>query len=470
MKQKIVVHSLALLFFSLLPALGVHADAVDRLVKEHMRERNVPGAAVAVLKKGKLEKLGIYGLASVEFDAPVTRDTVFEIGSVSKQMTAAGIMLLVQDGKVRLDERISAYLPNTPDTWKDVTVRHLLTHTSGIKSYTGLSGFELSRRLTMEQFIKQLSEHPLEFTPGERNIYSNSGYNLLAYIIQTQSGKPFMDFMRERIFLPLGMTRTGDRDPRYIIKKRAAGYEWRENGLSGRDGSLTDLMGAGSITSTIDDMIKWEMALRGDRFLSPESKREKWTQFTFNNGERSVYGLGWRISDVRGHRLVGHTGQTAGFGAANFRYTENDITVIVLTNLGEIGLPGPFAASIAKIYIPTMSLKAMKPFHDPDPERTGRFQEALSGRLANKPSADILSAGLIRSLSTQRARAANERLAAYGQIQRFVFAGDETIDGKQVFRYLAETGKRVFLWRFSLDEDGKITEMTLEEEEGFYRR
>ena len=238
----------ALFLILVLFAVTANADTVDDIVRSRMKERNIPGAAIAIVKNGKVIKQKGYGLASIEFNAPVTADTVFEIGSVSKQMTAAGIMLLVQDGKVYLDERISKYLPGTPDAWKDVTVRHLLTHTSGIKSYTSLTGFELSRRVKIDGFIKQLSSYPLEFTPGEKNIYSNSGYNLLAYIIETQSGKPYMEFMRERVFLPLGMTRTGDRDPRNVIPLRANGYEWQDDRLTGREGSLTDLMGAGSIT------------------------------------------------------------------------------------------------------------------------------------------------------------------------------------------------------------------------------
>ena len=349
--------SLLALSVVLLFTLSAQADRVDDLIKERLRERNIPGAAVAVVKNGKVEKIKAYGVASVEFNVLATTETVFEIGSVSKQMTAAGIMLLVEEGKVDLDERISKYLPNTPSAWADVTVRHLLTHTSGIKSYSSLSGFNLSRRVSMEGFIEQLAPYPIEFIPGEKNIYSNSGYNLLAYIIQTQSGKPFMEFMQERIFKPLGMTKTADRDPQFIIPLRATGYEWQRGSLLGRDGNLTDLMGAGSIVSTISDMTKWEAALRGDKFLKPSSKKEMWTQFTFNDGKLSPYGLGWRISDVRGHKLIGHTGQTAGFGAAIFRYVDDDVSVIALTNLGEIGMGGMLASGIAKIFISSLSIK-----------------------------------------------------------------------------------------------------------------
>jgi D-alanyl-D-alanine carboxypeptidase len=465
MKRNMNRAAFAVITLLLLLPFTALADRVDEFVRAHLAERHIPGAAIAVIQNGKIVKRGVHGVASLEHNVKVTTETVFEIGSVSKQMTAAGIMLLVEDGKVSLDEKISAYLPNAPDVWKDVTVRHLLTHTSGIKNYTGLTGFELSRRVTIDGFIKQLSEHPLEFTPGEKNIYSNSGYNLLAHIIQTRSGKSFMDFMRERVFLPLGMTKTGDRDPQFIIPLRATGYEWRNDRYTGRDGCLTDLMGAGSITSTITDMIKWEAALSGDKFLRPESKREMWTQFTFNNGEKSIYGFGWRIADVRGHKLIGHTGQTAGFGAAIFRYVDNGLTVIVLTNLGEIGLPGPLAARIAKEYVPSLSLRALKPVPDPDTARSDMFLDALRSRLENKPNEDLFSSAFFRALQTERSKASNNRLAAFGPIVNFTYIGDEIIDGRQNLRYLVQTGKRLFLWRFALDENGKIAEMTLEEEE-----
>jgi len=460
-KNKPCLAFLALLLF----VAGVRADQVDDYVRRQSAERHVPGVAVAVIKNGKVVKIKGYGVASVEFNVPVTVDTAFEIGSVSKQMTAAGIMLLVEDGKVSLDEKVSAYLPNAPEAWRDVTVRHLLTHTSGVKSYSSLDGFELFRHLKTDEFIKALSPHPLEFVPGERNIYSNSGFTMLGHIIQLRSGKSYMEFMRERIFTPLGMMRTFDRDPQFIIPNRAVGYEWDVDHLEGRDGNLTDLMGAGSIVSTISDMVKWDAALNGRTFLKPESRTEWWKQFTFTNGKPSVYGFGWRISNVRGHLLIGHTGQTAGFGAANFRYVDDGVTVIVLTNLGENGLGGQIATRIAKFYKPDLSLKAVTARPEPVPGLGEKLLSVLRARNDEKLDTAPITPQLTRSFSTERAKASYRRIASLGAPADVTFVESDETGQRPSYRYRVEAGKRMFLWRAAVNDEGRILDLNLEEEE-----
>jgi D-alanyl-D-alanine carboxypeptidase len=446
-------------------SLVVQADVLDDRILAIMSERHIPGAAVAVVQNGKVVRIKGYGVATLEFGVPVTTETVFEIGSVSKQMTAAGIMLLVQDGKVSIDEKISKYLPNTPEAWSGVTVRHLLTHTSGVKSYSSLDGFSLSERMTINDFIKKLSPHPLEFTPGEKNIYSNSGFNLLAYIIETQSGKKYMDFMRERIFVPLGMTKSGDRDPQFVIPLRANGYEWRQDRYNGRDGNLTDLMGAGSIVSTINDMTKWEAALRGDKLLNAQSKKEVWTQFTFNNGKPSPYGLGWRISDVRGNALIAHSGQTAGFGASIQRYVDSDVSVIALTNLGESGMGTLIATAAAKHYIPKLSLKAVNTGISVDAALAAIIEKALRGRYNGTFDASLFTTSAALSISSQRAKNLNERVSRFAPVSRVKLFKRETVDDRDTVSAIVETARRIFLWRIIVDANGKIVEMNLDEEE-----
>lgn len=454
------------LFFAFLCAFSARADEVDRFVRMVMAERSVPGVGVAVVKNGKVVKKQGYGVASVEFNAPVTPDTVFEIGSISKQMTGAAIMLLVEDGRIKLDEKISAYLPGTPEAWKNVTVRNLLTHTSGIKSYTAIGvGFELSKRLKRDDFIKALASYPLDFETGARYSYSNSGYNLLGFIIEAASGKSYWDFMQARIFQKLGMTHTFDRDPKYVIKNRATGYELENGQLIGRDYELTDIFSAGAVVSTVEDLIKWDAAWRSDTLLKKESKAEAWKAFVLTGGKPNLYGFGWNVADFRGHRLIAHSGSTAGFNAQFSRFIDDDLSVIVLTNLGDAGYAGAIARGIAKIYINDISLKAMKPATDANPELTQKFAGILRERMENKFSADLLTENLIRNLSTNRARANNSRIAAFGAVKNLTFLGTEDANNSKIYRYRAETAKRLFLWRFAVNTDGKITEMTLEDEE-----
>lgn len=457
--------SFAIIIF-LFSAISVRADeVVDKLVRAELAERNIPGAAIAVVKNGKVIKTHGYGIASVEFNAPVTTETVFEIGSVSKQITAAAVLLLVEDGKINLDAQISKYLPDTPDAWKDITVRHLLTHTSGVKSYTSLGGFELSKRYKSGDFIKELSPQPLDFAPGSAYRYSNSGYSLLGYIIEAASGKTYWEFLRTRIFTPLKMNSTADRDPQFIIKNRATGYEWRNDRLVGRDYNLTDLFSAGAIVSTIADLAKWNIALRDETLLKTSSKNEMWKPFTLTSGKESFYGLGWNIAEFRGQKIFSHGGQTAGFTSNLSRYTDADLDVIVLTNLGTVGAGSAIARGIAKIYIPSISLKAMKAQKETDEKVSKLMKTALEEVLQNKLNSEILTENLIKTLSTERAKNEHKRISNFGKIGKLEFVGDETTDGKRIYRYKAETPKRLFLWRFVVETEGKISEMNLEDEE-----
>ena len=332
---------------------SAYADKVDDLIRDEMKKRDIPGLALMLVREGKPAKTGTYGLANLEWKTPVSGDTVFEIGSVTKQFTAAGIMLLVQDGKLDLEDKISVHLPNTPPAWAQITVKQLLNHTSGIKSYTGLDGFELTRRLTQAQFIKEIGTHPLEFAPGDAYKYSNSGYSLLGYIIENASGKSYWDFLGERIFTPLKMTSVTNREPSLVIPKRASGYEKNKKGARiNRDYDLTDIFAAGAIVSTIEDMAKWDAALYGEKILSVASKEQMWTPTRLNNGTLKLYGLGWSVEPHNGHKNIGHSGSTSGFSASFQRFPDHKLTVIVLCNSGESGVATKLAKAVAELLLP----------------------------------------------------------------------------------------------------------------------
>jgi CubicO group peptidase (beta-lactamase class C family) len=338
----------------LLAGLGLAAqgkgDAVDDLMADAMRQHPIPGAALAIVRGGQTVKTAAYGMANLERPTPATPQTVFEIGSVTKQFTAAAILLLAQEGKLAVDDKISRHLKDTPASWSGITIRQLLTHTSGLKNYTGLDGFELTRHLTQAQFIAQIAAHPLDFAPGEKWSYCNTGYNLLGYIIENVSGKSYGDFLEQNIFAPLGMTATAGRDPGAILPARASGYETNRAGqFIVRDPDVTDVFSAGALASTVGDLAKWNAALDTDGILTAASRAAMWTPVRLNNGTTHPYGFGWFLQPWQGHANLGHSGSTSGFSASLQRFPEAGLTVILLTNSDEFDIATKLAREIAAL-------------------------------------------------------------------------------------------------------------------------
>jgi CubicO group peptidase (beta-lactamase class C family) len=329
---------------------ATRADKVDDLLKAEMEKQQIPGLALMVIKDGKPIKTECYGIANLEWNAPVTTDTVFEIGSMTKQFTAACILMLAEDGKLSLDDKISRHLEKTPPAWSDITIRHLLTHTSGIKNYTVLDGFELSKHLTQAQFIEKIGSYPLDFQPGASWSYCNSGYNLLGFIIENTSGKNYWDFLRERIFKPLQMTNTTRRLPSIIVPHRAAGYELKNHAHINRDYDLTDLFSAGAIISTITDIARWNAALGGETVLKASSKEQWWTPVKLNDGQTKNYGFGWFLDPLDGHKDIGHGGSTSGFSSTIQRFPDDKLSVLILTNTDKEGTATRLAKEIAQLY------------------------------------------------------------------------------------------------------------------------
>ncbi|HZB45809.1 MAG TPA: serine hydrolase domain-containing protein [Pyrinomonadaceae bacterium] len=456
---------LSLIVCVLVGVAAARADEVDDYVREQMRRRHVPGLALAVVRDGKLVKARGYGLASVELNVPVRVETVFEIGSVTKQITAAAVMLLAEEGKLGLDDPLGKHLPGTPDAWGAITVRHLLTHTSGLKNYTGLRGFELTERLKREDFIRLVAAHPLAFAPGDAHAYGNTNYSLLGYVVEAVSGRPYWQFVTERIFKPLGMNATRDRDPHHLIPNRAVGYEWEDGRLVGRDYDLTDVFSAGATVSTVLDLVKWDAALAGEKLLKKSSLEQVWTPTRLNDGTTHPYGLGWYVENVRGHGRVRHNGQTAGFAASIARYREKRVTVIVLTNLGTLGLAGRINQGVAKHYLPALSLKRLGEQTDPDPQTSTRLRSALAELLAGRVEPAAFTSARAAALSTANAKESWREIASYGPLKSLAFVEREPSNKSRTLRYKAALGEHLLLLKFVLEDDGRIAEVNVEEEE-----
>jgi D-alanyl-D-alanine carboxypeptidase len=325
----------SVLIASIFLTIAARADNTDAYLKAQIREHRIPGLALRVLRDGKPIKTAGYGLANIELNVPVTSKSVFEIGSDTKQFTAACILMLQQEGKLSVDDPITKHLKDAPADWGNIRIRHLLSHTSGLKTYTVLDGFSFARHLTQKQFIDLIAKQPREFAPGDAFNYCNTGYNLLGMIVENVSGENYWQFLRERIFQPLDMNSSTRRDPAILVTNRVDGYEHSAHGLVNRDSDLTDIFAAGAIVSTVEDLSRWNNSLDTEKLLSVESKRQMWTPTKLNNGKETDYGFGWRISTVAGHKNIGHGGSTSGFSATIQRFPDDHLAVIILSNTDE---------------------------------------------------------------------------------------------------------------------------------------
>jgi len=308
---------------------------LDETIQSYFVEHNVPGGLVAVASRGEIVHLQTYGMANIELAVPVTDRSVFEIGSISKQFVSAAAMLLVEEGRLNLDDPIHEYLAYLPSEWLGVTMRQLLNHTSGIPDYEEIRTYDVYRfRLTPEEVIQIAHSRPVDFAPGTGWYYSNTGYFLASMIVERIEGRPLGQVLQERIFGPLGMTQTGMADPESIVPHRAAGY-WvdKVGALINRNPTETSsTLGAGGLLSTAYDLARWDAALYDEQLLSTESKETLWAPVVLPNGENTEYGLGWRVTPYAGLRSQNHTGQVAGFNANFARFPDQDAAIIVFMN------------------------------------------------------------------------------------------------------------------------------------------
>jgi CubicO group peptidase (beta-lactamase class C family) len=334
----------------LLSFTSAYADQVDDIVAAEMKRQHIPGLSIAVVKNGKIVKEKGYGLANVEHQVSVTPDTIFQSGSVGKQFTAALTMLLVEDGKIKLDAPVSTYLPNLPDTWVKITVRHLLNHTAGLAFLD--KTIDLRKDHTEDALLQTIIKVPVRSAPGEKWAYSNLGYQVLGILCSKVGGKFYGDQLRERIFLPSGMgTRIiSERD---IVPNRAAGYD-RENGTLLNQTWVApsqNTPGDGSLYLTARDLARWSVALDGDKLLNKSAKEAMWSPAKLNHGGHAEYGFGWELNEFHGHRLVQHGGAWQGFTSYITRFIDDKVTVAVLANRSRAQLV-PFIDKIADQYIP----------------------------------------------------------------------------------------------------------------------
>ena len=330
-------------------------DRIDDYIHAQMEKRKIPGLALLVVRGGRIERAQGYGFSNVELQMPVKPETIFQSGSMGKQFTAMAVMMLVEQGKVSIEDPLTKFFPGAPATWKQVKVKNLLSHTGGFTDYP--KNFDMRRDYTEDQLLKIVEGIPLAYPPGSKWSYSNLGYLTLGVLIHRVSGQFYGDFLHNRVFEPLGMNTTRIISEADIVPNRAAGYRLVKGELKNQEwvSPTVNTTADGSLYFSILDLAKWDSALREGKLVGAESYKLMWTPFVLNDDQpnKDGYGFGWFIGNTNGHRVIEHEGAWQGFNTNISRYVDDGLTVVVLTNL-EGAHPDEITHHVAQLLIPTL--------------------------------------------------------------------------------------------------------------------
>lgn len=329
------------LLFTVLSVTTAQTSATKQLTAEFdkiLSEQFKPGetgCAALVAKKGQIIYKKAFGMANLELNVPMQPDMVFRIGSITKQFTAVAILQLMEQGKLSLQDEITKFIPDYPTQAYKITIEHLLTHTSGIKSYTNVPEFQKYIRTDMKpsEVIDMFKNLPMEFAPGTKWNYNNSGYFLLGYIIEKVSGKSYPEYIEENFFKPLGMTNTLYGSDSKIVKNRAWGYQPDGNGIKNADMMSMSLpYAAGSIQSTVEDLFRWNQAVHSYKLVKKETLEKAFTEYKLADGKGTKYGYGWSFSQIQDSRTIEHGGGINGYLTNALYLPAEDIFVAVFSN------------------------------------------------------------------------------------------------------------------------------------------
>ena len=331
---------------------------IDSLILKEFKDKNGPGGVFMVAKNGKPIYQKSFGKANIELDVNLTNDFIFQIGSMTKQFTAISILMLEEQGKLSTNDTISKYIPDYPNGNK-ITIHHLLTHTSGIKDFTKMKSLReiAQKEMTPKMMVDFFKNEAVDFAPGEKFDYNNSGYVLLGYIIELTSGETYEDFVTKKIFQKIGMSQSRYATDRQIINKRAYGYQKKESGYVNKTIiNFSVPFSSGSLMSSLSDMLKWQEALNNNVLLKAENSQKAFSKYKLNNGEEFTYGYGWHIREMNGETSREHGGSIFGFKSMGVYIPSKDIYVIGFSNC-DCNSPTQVTLDIAKLTLETFTKK-----------------------------------------------------------------------------------------------------------------
>jgi len=329
-----------IIFFSLIISYPIKVSAqsfttkIDSLILTEFKDSNGPGGVFMITKNGKPIYQKAFGKANLELNVDLTPEHVFQLGSMTKQFTAIAILMLEEQGKLNVQQTVSKYIPDYPSGDK-ITIHQLLTHTSGIKDFTKMKSLKdiANKEMTPKMMVDFFKNEPVDFLPGEKFEYNNSGYVLLGHLIELVSGKTYEDFIKKNIFQKAGMRQSYYATDRQLINKRAYGYSKKESGYVNKTViSYSVPFSSGALMSTVNDMLKWQDALNQNLLLNAENTKKAFHKYRLNNGEEFTYGYGWHIREINGTPTSEHGGSIFGFKTMAVYIPCEDIYVVGFSN------------------------------------------------------------------------------------------------------------------------------------------
>lgn len=451
-------------------AMAAPVDSLDALITGIMADHDVPGVALVVMKGNRVIKEGYYGTANLEHQAPVTRETSFEIASMTKPFTAAAIMLLVQEGKLRLDNPITHFIPEAPATWNAVTIRMLLSHTAGLRDdwdedWDDIPGFFMANQ-SDQQFLNEFFKRPLKFTPGDSFDYG-AGTFVLGVVIERVTGRAYAEFMHDRMFRPLGLSHTSVINPYAIVPHRADGYiqwgklsdrpwPWSREGSRPR-GALSrglrispaaNARGDVGIRTTALELGSWIAALNGGRIVSQQSLQEMYTPVRLGNTVRVPVGLAWYSEYFRARPAISHDGSfRTGFLSAMEYYPRDDLTIVLLQNLHDGGRSRRnLMRAVYNQYVPHMRpISTMPIAPDPDPRHTQRMQRVIKALAAGTADPMVVT----ENMQVPQDPSTRETLGRVSSLS-YINCEDTSAEGLAIF---GTSIARLCYYRLNLRED-----------------
>lgn len=439
---------------------------IDTYIKTEMQRQKIPGISLAVVRNGKIELVKSYGLSNVEHQVPVKPETIFQSGSMGKQFTAAAVMILVEEGKLSLDDRITKYFTDAPESWKNITVRHLLTHTAGMGEYP--PDLDMRRDYTEDGYLALIKSAPLAYQAGTKWDYSNLGYVTLGILIRKVTGKFYGDFLAERIFQPLGMTTARVISEADIVPNRAAGYRLVKGELKNQEwvSPSTNTTADGSLYLTVLDLAKWDAALYQNKPLKQSSLAQMWTPVKLDDGKTKGYGFGWHTDVIRGHRLIFHGGAWQGFKSFIVRVPDDQLTFMFFANSWETK-DFKLARGLTAIFYPEFALPNVQPIEDNEPQVTTLVRRVLLQFSQGTANPNLFTPEAQARIFPEVAKQIGEKLNSLSLPVALIHT-NELIERREenslrVYRYVINDFAKTLFCTVQLTKDDKIASFQLSE-------